>query len=132
MIARYGEDAIRRLTDRRKGLGAIDDSTLTPAMDSANSRVAGAVMAGGYAYGFTDPLLTAHACTIAYWSLFTGERTSDLDRSYDAAIADLNRIAKRDLVLSVLEEVSRPVSIQGGSRTLPDSSAYTGLLGVRP
>lgn len=137
MIARYGEDAIRRLTDRQKVLGAIDDTTLFAAMDAANSRVAGAVMAGGYTYGFADPLLTAHACTIAYWSLFTGERTQDLTDSYNAAIADLNAIARRTLVLAVTSaDTPAPASIQGGIRTLPFSgstlSGYTGVRSVWP
>lgn len=135
MIARYGEDAIRRLTDRRKDLGTIDDTTLSAAMDAANSRVSAAVMAGGYPNGFIDPLLTAHACTVAYWSLFTGERTQDLNDSYAAAIADLNAIGKRTMVLAVTEAATAPASIQGGTRSLPFSgdtlTAYTGVRHVR-
>jgi len=142
MLARYGERTLRELTDKDRQLGVIVDETLNQALVFGNGRVDGALLAGGHALPLSavDPVLRRHAESLARWTLSTGERPQNVVDDYDAAIGDLDLVAKRKWFPAGTVQTNdsggtTASSVAGGTRTMRfgagDITAYQGMRDVR-
>lgn len=116
MVARYGEADLIRLTDRAGTLGGIDADVLTTALDDATAEING-WLAKRYAdrLPFADPprVLTAHACTIAWYRLQGAQADQGSERMHEAALRFLRAVARGEASLGDEDPGASQVSSPG-------------------
>lgn len=101
VIDRFGEDELLSLTDRL-GLGVIDNTVLTQAINDAS-----ALMDGYLASRYQLPLTHAPAtlkplcCNIARYYLYDEQASEQVAKRYDDAVKFLKAVASGDISLGV-------------------------------
>lgn len=103
LIARYGEDTLRRLTDRATPpAGAIDAAVVGRALADADAVIDG-YLAGRYRLPLssTPPLVADIAASIAVYRLHPKSAPDKIEADYRDALASLDRISKGVMRLDV-------------------------------
>lgn len=94
LIDRYGETEILQLTDR-DGIGVIDDTVVTRAIDDAGAEIDG-YLAGRYRLPLaTVPrLITSVACDLARYHLYADGAPEAVAKRHDDAIKLLGAVSR--------------------------------------